>query len=320
MNNKLTSQEAYSHYNNNSITLELLYKAFREYGIPNPTHIKNSGFTRWGKNDRYWLTPYREGYCFGDFVDDFKSCVFPKHWYNNQRNWNKIPQDIDKIVQAQKLEDEEHEKIACFASQIWERAKPCEDHPYLQKKGIKSYSLKVSDDGRLIIPLFAYDNKISTLQYINADGEKRFLKGEKKQGSFYPIGELQNRILFCEGYATGCSIYEATNELTICCLDAGNLIHVAEKFRDYYPNIEMIICADNDSYKEKNVGIEEAKETGLTVNAVVVFPVFKDTTTNPTDFNDLHGLEGIEAVRKQIIPAFENGGNYNGNGGNCSAE
>lgn len=294
MNNKLTSKETHSHYNNNFTALELLYDAFREYGIPNPMHIKNSGFTRWGKNGRYWLTAYREGYCFGDFVNGFSSCIFLKKQYNKHNLWKKL-HVVNQAAQTQRTKSaeqrEQNKIVAQFATQIWKNAKPCENHPYLQKKGIEPHDLKISDDGRLIIPAFSYDNQISTLQYINSNGEKRFLKDGMKQGCFYPIGKLKNRILLCEGYATAYSIHEATKELTICCFDAGNLIHVAAKFRDYYPDIEIVICADNDSYKDRNTGIEKAKEAGIVINAVVVFPIFKDTSTNPTDFNDLHILK-----------------------------
>jgi hypothetical protein len=35
-----------------------------------------------------------------------------------------------------------------------------------------------------------------------------------------------------------------------------------------------------------------------------VFPVFKDVSTKPTDFNDLAILEGIATVYKQVSRAF----------------
>ena len=284
-----------------SSALELLYGALKEHGIPSPKCIRNIGFTRWGKNGRYWATAYHDGYCFGDFVNGFSSCVFSKKL---ESNWKEYRNSINEIAQDQSEEQmKRYEAVACLASQIWERAKPCNSHPYLQKKGIKYHALKTSDAGKLIIPAFSYDNKISTLQYINTDGEKRFLKNGRKQGCFHSIGELKNRILLCEGYATAYSIHEATKELTICCFDAGNLIHVAEKFRNHYLNSEMIICADNDI-----TGIKKAKEAGEAINAVVVFPIFKNRSTNPTDFNDLHQLEGLETVRKQITGAFNYGG------------
>jgi putative DNA primase/helicase len=315
MNNTSTSQEKHSHYNNNLSSLELLYDALAKYGIPIPRYIKPSGFTRWGKNQRYWATPCNDGYCFGDFATGFHQSVFPKKryskldWKESQKTkrWEK---EKAKALAEQQLREE---KAAELASEIWEKAKAYENHPYLQKKNVKSHFLRINDDGKLIIPAYSCDSRISTLQFIGVNGEKRFLKDGRKQDCFFPIGIPSIRILLCEGYATGCSIYEATKELTICCFDAGNLIHVARKFRECYPKKEIIICADNDSGKEKNTGIEKAKDAGKEIGATVVFPVFKDETTSPTDFNDLQNLEGIEIVRKQIEQAFSEGGSDDSN-------
>lgn len=300
-------------------SLELLYDALDINGIPTPRHVRSSGFTRWGKNQRYWATPCNDGYCFGDFATGFHQSVFPKKrhsrldWKESQklRRWER--EKARALAEQHLLEEKAAEKAAELASQIWEKAKPCGNHLYLQKKNVKSHFLRTNDDGKLIIPAYSYDNKISTLQFVGADGEKRFLKDGKKQGCFFPIGVPSIRILLCEGYATGCSIYEATKELTICCFDAGNLIHVARKFRECYPKKEIIICADNDSGKEKNTGIEKAKEAGKEIGAAVVFPVFKDETTSPTDFNDLQNLEGIKTVRTQIRGAFSKGDSNDGN-------
>ncbi len=315
MNNTPTSQKTYLHYNSNTSVLELLYDALAKYGIPIPRYIKPSGFTRWGKNQRYWATPCNDGYCFGDFATGFHQFVFPKKHYS-RLDW-KESQKLKRweMEKAKALAEQQlrEEKAAELASQIWEKAKPCGNHPYLQKKNVKSHFLRTNDDGKLIIPAYSYDNKISTLQFINLDGEKKFLKNGRKQGCFFPIGVPSIRILLCEGYATGCSIHEATKELTICCFDAGNLIHVARKFREYYPKKEIIICGDNDSGKEKNTGIEKAKEAGKEIGSAVVFPVFKDETTSPTDFNDLQNLEGIETVRTQIRGAFSKGDSNDGN-------
>ncbi|MBO7642400.1 MAG: toprim domain-containing protein [Alphaproteobacteria bacterium] len=315
MNNTSTSQEKHLYCNNNLSSLELLYDALDINGIPTPRHVRSSRFTRWGKNQRYWATPCNDGYCFGDFATGFHQSVFPKKRYS-KLDW-KESQKLKRweMEKAKALAEQQlrEEKAAELASEIWKEAKNCENHPYLQKKNVKSYGLKLTHDGRLIIPAYSCDNKISTLQFINLDGEKKFLKNGRKQGCFFPIGVPSIRILLCEGYATGCSIYEATKELTICCFDAGNLIHVARKFRECYPEKEIIICADNDSGKEKNTGVEKAKEAGREIGAAVVFPVFKDETASPTDFNDLQNLEGIETVRKQIEQAFSKGGSNDGN-------
>lgn len=155
------------------------------------------------------------------------------------------------------------------------------------------------------------ENNISTLQFIYSTGNKRFLKNGVKGGCFYPIGEFKDcngKILLCEGYATCASIYMATGELTICCFDAGNLLLVAVNIKKLYPNAEIIICADNDKFNGentgRNTGLEAGKVVANAINAVVVYPIFKNPKDKPSDFNDLHCLEGIDAVREQISGAY----------------
>lgn len=151
----------------------------------------------------------------------------------------------------------------------------------------------------LIVPLYFSDNNIVSLQYIYQDGSKRFLKGGRKRGYYFPIGSLKHHILLAEGYATACSIFLATGELTICCFDAGNLKPVAEKFRKFHPTMEIIICADNDS-----VGLSKAIEAENAINAITVFPIFAHGFNKLTDFNDLANSTGIATVKEQISKAF----------------
>jgi phage/plasmid primase-like uncharacterized protein len=76
--------------------------------------------------------------------------------------------------------------------------------------------------------------EVTSLQFIQ-QGSKRFLKGGKKEGSFFIFGSLNlnnsnpnNRVYIAEGIATAASIYEATNATTICVFDAGNISPVCE--------------------------------------------------------------------------------------------
>ena len=65
------------------------------------------------------------------------------------------------------------------------------------------------------------------IQSINPNGDKYFAKGAKKKGCFYLLGEVTDTIIFCEGYSTGASIFEATKIAVAICFDAGNLMSVA---------------------------------------------------------------------------------------------
>ncbi|MDD2840554.1 MAG: AAA family ATPase, partial [Rickettsiales bacterium] len=52
-----------------------------------------------------------------------------------------------------------------------------------------------------------------------------------------------------------------------------------------------------------NTGITKANAVVEKYNCSVIFPVFKNEENEPTDWNDLHVLEGIEEVKKQLITA-----------------
>jgi putative DNA primase/helicase len=91
-------------------------------------------------------------------------------------------------------------------------------------------------NGALVIPMFQ-KNKVKSLQFINAKGEKRFLPGGKKGG--YLIGSIQpdKPVCVCEGFATGTSIHEATGYPVLVAFDAGNLRNMAEVLRAEYPGV-----------------------------------------------------------------------------------
>lgn len=298
-----------------------LYQAMQKHAIPFPHNEASCGiFVRWGRNNRYWLVTVFDGYKFGDFVTGAEVTSFPEKKYSKSE-WHMRKHAIEHAAkEAQKIQEEKWQTVADKANRIWLSAQPCYEHDYLKKKNIPPIGLGIIQKRDscfnninkyinnniyvplkpLIVPLYSSDNNIVSLQYIYPDGRKRFLKGGRKRGCYFPIGNLNQRILLAEGYATACSIFLATGELTICCFDAGNLKPVAEKFRTFYPTTEIIICADNDS-----VGLSKAIEAGKAINAVVVFPVFSHGFTNLTDFNDLASLNGRAAVNHQISQAFQ---------------
>ncbi|CAL7960510.1 hypothetical protein GAMM_160094 [Gammaproteobacteria bacterium] len=182
------------------------------------------------------------------------------------------------------------------------------NHPYLTKKQVKSHDIRVGTykgSDNLIIPLRDNDGITHTLQFIYPEGSKRFLGGGAKKGHYFQIGELSDIIYIAEGYATAATIHEVTGQFVVVAFDGGNLLPVAQNIRKKYPDKDIVICADNDAFREdgKNVGIEKATEAAKSVGAKLVVPQFKDTTTKPTDFNDLMCLEGIDEVKKQLANA-----------------
>ena len=166
-------------------------------------------------------------------------------------------------------------------------------HAYLLKKKICTYGIK-EYKGAIVVPAYDVNGKLWTLQFIDSDGNKRFLSGGKKKGCFYTFGSIENadKAFICEGFATGATIYECSGCPVLVAFDAGSLKPVALAIREKYPDLKLIFCADNDAYGEINIGLEKAKEAAQSVDGEVICPQFKDKSTHPTDFNDLLVLEG----------------------------
>ncbi len=187
------------------------------------------------------------------------------------------------------------------ANSIWSNSQQTVHHHYLQNKGIQSHRLRQNKTKQLIVPVQDTSGEIHSLQFINKDGSKYFLSDGAIKGHFYPIGEVTKTICICEGYSTAASVFETTGYYSIVAFNANNLEVVAKIIRGKYPSSDIIICSDNDQFKSSNVGKESACKAAKAINARLVLPQFKSLESKPTDFNDLHRLEGGTVVKRQIV-------------------
>ncbi|MEB0011273.1 DUF927 domain-containing protein [Glaciimonas sp. Gout2] len=187
---------------------------------------------------------------------------------------------------------------------IWDSARPAtDDNPYCQRKGIKPYGLKEFKDKRtLIIPARDGNGVISTLQFIDADGGKKFKSGGTKAGRYYSFGGVPiDTLLIAEGFATAASLHAVTGHPVAVAFDAGNLEAVAKTLRGKLPLIRIIVCADNDRFKDtENIGLTKATKAAQAVSGALAVPVFQGDDVTHTDFNDLHQAEGNAAVQAII--------------------
>jgi putative DNA primase/helicase len=84
----------------------------------------------------------------------------------------------------------------------------------------------------------------------------------------------------------------------VVAFNAGNLKAVAESLRAKFSTIKLVICADNDI---SGVGLAKANEAAKLVKADVVMPDFGDNRPEGvSDFNDLHQLQGLDAVKQGV--------------------
>ena len=173
------------------------------------------------------------------------------------------------------------------------------NHPYLRRKGIPALEgIRQARDGALLIPVLDTADNLQSLQRIYPDGTKRFLVGGKVSGGQFIIqGQPEKPIAICEGFATGASIHLATGWTVHVAFSANNMPVVAKPARDRFTDRAIIICGDNDE-----AGRKSGEDAAGLANAQLLFPHFTDD--NGTDFNDLHQIEGIEAVRSQLEMAL----------------
>ena len=215
---------------------------------------------------------------------------------------------------------------------LWDRGKPCENHPYLERRGIKDVPMKAvsgplvsvpdKDTGEpiLLVPMYNADQRLENIQRIWPDGTRKQMKGVRKTGLFNTIGGLvfreTNRIYVCEGWATGLTIHLATEGTVAVAFFDGGLKTVATILRKKYPDAHIIIAADNDRWSKVwrgdkqvwNPGVVAAQEAAKAAKAELCIPDFKDLSDipegekGPTDYDDLRQREGLDAVRKRLEP------------------
>ena len=221
-------------------------------------------------------------------------------------------------VEAMRREREADEtrrraEAAATAAAIVTAATPAaDDHAYLVRKGIRANGALLHQ-GKLVLPMRA-DGRVHSLQFIGADGEKRFLTGGRVAGCYFSIGNVKAAAVLCvaEGFATGASIHEATGYPVAVAFNAGNLLATAQALRAKFPDLPLILCADDDYRTEGNPGMTKAAEAARAVGGLVAVPDFgADRQEGANDFNDLAQRCGAESIRAAIGRAMADGHQVN---------
>lgn len=224
-------------------------------------------------------------------------------------------------AEAEKEQAARRAAAAKAAASIWERSVPLPEgrtdaHAYLARKGVYAFGLRVAADGRLVVPVMEESGKLQSLQFIMSEkpaggDDKRFLPGGKTAGGYFPIpakdGLKDGPLLIAEGYATAASLRMATGHAVLVAFNAGNLETVALLARDKYPEREIVVCADNDEGRRKpdgtpfNPGVEAATGAAQAVGGkLAICPLIEG---RKADFNDLHLVLGVSAVREAVEAA-----------------
>ena len=187
---------------------------------------------------------------------------------------------------AQEATEARHRDAAAKAARIWTDSAPAAArHPYLDRKGIAP-GISRQYVGALVLPVVDFTGALHGLQFIDEQGQKRFISGMAKAGYFIPVTGMPSpdtRLLICEGFATASTLATLSpGAVVLAALDAGNLQAVAVEARRRFPHIDLVVAADADP-----VGMEKAKSAAVASRAKWIWPRFpKDAPEGLSDFND----------------------------------
>ncbi|WP_303810171.1 AAA family ATPase [Sandarakinorhabdus limnophila] len=275
-----------------------LADAMKAAGIEPPARILLDGklrrFDIGRKGDKSgWLIGFSDGIPAGRF-GDWKNGI-DKTWcadFGRALSPVEQAQHASRMAEAKKARDEAKDRlseaVAGVAETIWECAKSAgPDHPYLARKGVAPHGVRVTDDGRLMVPLYTSEGVLASVQYINGEGGKRFHSGAQTKDCWWIIGEAEQPgpLFIAEGFATAATIVEVMNRPCVVAFNASNLPSVAKALRAKHGRSqELVIVADND---EHGVGRKYADKAASLGGARVVIP-----PTSGQDANDYRAAGG----------------------------
>ena len=294
-------------------SIEQFSAAIRSAGLSPPETIEPGRWHRFPGSQKGARN--RAGWCYlfddlkGGFLGDH-STASNHHWKSTEgkhlsdADWERYRQRIDAMKAQRDAEQAQRQQQARqTAAALWQAAAPAMQHEYLAHKGIQPHGARC-DGQRLVIPLRDVDGTLHSLQTIAPDGDKRFLPGGRVAGCYHSMGKPQGVLVVCEGFATGASIHEATGHAVAVAFNAGNLLPVAQALHGKYPALRIVVAADDDWHTDGNPGLTKAAEAAQAVGGNLSKPDFGDSRPEKaTDFNDLHQLRGLDAVKACIDSA-----------------
>lgn len=238
------------------------------------------------------------------------------------------PSSEEKKLIRDTIEQEERERQLTLQNyEKWFKTLPLLDdvnlpliHPYMARKGLKrSYIARYNkDDMSLVLAFQGARGEFTGFQKIlsRERDNKRIAALSRKRGSFiqlYSNHVSNNTILACEGYATGVSLFEATEgkSIVVICIDCGNLTEGIKSATEYYLQIwklkttkeefykRFLIIADNDP---SNIGEEKARETSkeLGCSYAVIQNYGDERITDANDYARAFGIEKLKRLLEEI--------------------
>jgi len=265
---------------------------------------KKSGAILFFDDGGYWAMNHKTG----------KKC------YGYPGNEASTPQSKKQHAIKKSTKNQEHQEkqdyLRKVAMHIYSQGHPVEvtfldGHPYLNKKNISTTGILSCQDCHmeyrrdwLMFPLLDEQGMVN-IQFISKKGDKRFLTGAKKKGTFGLFGlyKAGMPIILTEGAATARTLYDILVCPVFFGIDAGNLTHALKTIITKYAIdtrvTKVTIAADYDiNGVGEKAAIKALLDNFIAVNEEsLIIPNFNVSI----DWNDVstqykNGKEAIEQI------------------------
>lgn len=195
-------------------------------------------------------------------------------------------------------------------AEVWGRAEAATAlHPYIVRKGAAGVPLDglrvlPADDklrigghsmaGALLVPGFAPDGELQTLQCIPPDGPKMNLPGCPMAGASHIVGTGDGPLYVCEGIGAAWACWQATGHRAVCAFGWGNVSRVAAQLRQKEPAAVLVLVPDVGKEADAD---KIAREHGCMVARL------PDGWDANSDVGDYAAREGLEALAELLEAA-----------------
>ncbi len=248
---------------------------------------KKSGAILFFEDGGYWAMNHKTGNTCAGHPDNMKGKI--------------VYRPVQQKQQSQKKEQDQN-YLRGIATHTYLQGQPVdvtflEGHPYLNRKKISTTGILSCQDCNmeyrrdwLMFPLLD-ENGVANIQFISKDGDKRFMKGAKKKGTFGLFGIYKKGmpVILAEGVATARTLYDVLVHPVFFGVDAGNLTHALKTIITKYEIDTRItkisIAAD---YDEEGTGekyaIQALKDNSI---PITISSLILPKVNISTDWNDV---------------------------------
>ncbi len=199
-------------------------------------------------------------------------------------------------------------------AEVWGRAVQATNaHPYIVSKGaavVPLDTLRVLPDsdplriagesmaGALVVPAYAPDGALQSLQLIPPASKKMNLPGSPMAGAMFTVGRIEagKTIYIVEGIGQAWVVWQATGGAAVVAFGAGNMSRVAGALRQRNASARLVLVADRG--KEQLVQDIAADVDGL-------FALIHESEADNFDVSDLALRDGRDVLEMLLQNASE---------------